>query len=73
MHIDAYPAEAAHTEADPRTFDLAEAIAYLREQREQASAAFNARFGFADRPRNITARRAMYSGDWAGFFGGLST
>lgn len=54
---------------DPRTFNTAEAIAYLREQRERAHSAFQGFFDAPDRPRNVTARQAMNTGDWGGFFG----
>lgn len=54
---------------DPRTYNTAEAIAYLREQRERAHSAFQAMFDMPDRPRNVTARQAMHTGDWGGFFG----
>ena len=58
----------AYDQDDPRTYGTAEAIAYIREQRERASSAFQARFDVADRPRDVSALQAMHTGNWQGFF-----
>ena len=53
---------------DPRTYGVEETIAYLREQRERARSAFQARFDVADRPRDVSALQALHTGNWQGFF-----
>ena len=66
-----YEENPAYDRDDPRTYGAEEAIAYLRERRyqqERARSAFQARFDAPDRPRNVTARKAMNTGDWGGFF-----
>lgn len=60
----------ASCQDDPRTYNTAEAIAYLRERRERARSAFQARFDVADRPRDVSAVHAMHTGNWQGFFDG---
>lgn len=60
----------AYDPDDPRTYNTAEAIAYLREQRARARSAFQARFDVADRPRDVSAMQAMHTGNWQGFFDG---
>lgn len=61
-------ANPAYDPDDPRTYDAAEAIAYMREQRERARSSFQARFDVADRPRDVSALQAMRTGNWGGFF-----
>lgn len=78
MNAQQYAAEAAATARslgndyacadDPRTFNTAEVIAYMREQRERARSAFQARFDVPDAPRPVSARQALHSGNWSGFF-----
>ena len=58
---------------DPRTYGVAEAIAYMREQRERARSAFQARFDVPDAPRPVSARQALHTGDWSGFFASCCT
>lgn len=58
---------------DPRTFNTAEVIAYMREQRERARSAFQARFDAPDSPRPVSARQALHTGNWAGFFASCCT
>lgn len=45
-----------------------ELAACRREQRERASSAFQARFDVPDTPRPISARQALHTGNWQGFF-----
>ena len=59
----------AYDPDDPRTYGVEETIAYLREQRERAHNAFQARFDAPPVPRQVSARQAMHTGDWGGFFG----
>lgn len=54
---------------DPRTYGVEETIAYLREQRERARDAFQARFDAPPVPRQVSALQALRTGDWGGFFG----
>ena len=61
----------AYDPDDPRTYGTEEAIAYLREQRERAAAAWRERFDVPAKARSMSAREAMHTGNWGGFFGGL--
>ena len=53
---------------DARTMSTAEVIAYMREQRERARDAFQARFDAPPVPRQVSARQALHTGNWGGFF-----